>query len=112
MRYEGFNNTILSVYVTEYIPQTEYNPPEKTLSILTNKANYRAFQIMACYVSIHLDRKKASPAGDDLLNSTLNEIISNGKIIYSSCNDESDCEASAEYDVKKLFDVIDNINNQ
>lgn len=111
-RYEGFTDSKLTVYVTEYIPQTGQNTAEKIQSILTEKCGYRAFKILACYASIHVDRKKVTPAADELLNRTVNEIIAEGKIIYSDCNDESYCEAFSEYNAKKFFDAIDTINNR
>lgn len=111
-RYEGFNDSTLIVVVTEYIPQTDNNPPDKILSILTEKSGFRAFKIMACYVTVHIDTKKVSPEADALLNKTINDIIALGKITRSDCNDEGDCVAESEYNVKNLFEVIESINSR
>ncbi len=109
--YEGFNGNRLIVFVSEFIPE-EKNTDAQLSIILMDKLNQRAFMILACYVSININRLKVSPSNDQMLNNTITAALSQGTVVQYSFNEKGYCEALAEYDISDFFKVIDKINNQ
>ena len=109
--YEGFEGNKLTVFISEFIPE-EKNTDSLLYPILTEKLSQRAFVILASYVSINLNKSKASSANDQLLNNTINLILSQGRIVRYSFNENSYCEAFAEYEVSGFYKIINEINNQ
>ncbi len=109
---EGFQGEILYVYIYEFIPDHYNYKIEKLQSLISERLNDRAFRILACYVSLHLNRDKVSGSTDEILNKTVQQILSERHLIRSDCYDNGYCDAFAEYNVKKLFDEIDVINNR
>jgi len=112
IRREGFSSGKLTVYVYEFIPENRENTDERIMKILREKLDYRALMLMACYVSIHLERNKISKTNDNLLNKAINETLASANILYFSCDDSSYCEAAAEYDAGELLQTLELINNQ
>jgi len=110
--YEGFNGQCLIVYISEFLPEEKQDTPEQISSHLTEKLNQRAFLILACYVSINIDRTKVSASNDRLLNDMINSILSKGHIVEYSFNEKGYCEAYGEYEISAFYQLIDKINNQ
>ena len=110
--YEGFNGQCLIVYISEFLPEEKQDTPEQISSHLTEKLNQRAFLILACYVSINIDRTKVSASNDRLLNDMINSILSKGHIVEYSFNGRGYCEAYGEYEVSAFYQLINKINNQ
>ena len=109
--YEGFEGNKLTVFISEFIPEKKQTEAQLS-TLLQEKLNQRAFIILACYVSININRSKVSSPNDQMLNDTINSAIAHGAIIQYSFNEEGYCEAFAEYELSGFFKVIDEINNQ
>lgn len=108
--YEGFNGNRLVVFVSELIPEKQSITDDQLSAVLMEKLNQRASVILACYVSININRAKVSSSSDLALNKTINETIYHGKIIHYSFNERGYCDAFGEYDISNVFEVIKNIN--
>lgn len=108
--YEGFDCSRLIVFISELIPEKQNITDDQLSAILTAKLNQRASVILACYVSININRSKVSSSNDLILNNTINETLSHGKIIRYSFNERGYCEAWGEYDIEGFLKIIDGIN--
>ena len=107
--YEGFNGNRLTVFITRFVPRE--NTPDQITETLMNSLNERAFTILACYVSLDIEQSKISATNDAILNKTIGETVSRGKIIKYSFNENGLCEAFAEYDISDFINTLNKIND-
>ncbi|HPS56530.1 MAG TPA: hypothetical protein PK514_00355 [Spirochaetota bacterium] len=110
--YEGFKGNMLTVFISEFIPDDKKNSGGQLSPILMDKLNQRAFMILACYVSISVNRSKVSSSNDLLLNKVINSTLSQGRIIQYRFNEKGYCEVFAEYDISVFLSAVDDINNK
>ena len=109
--FEGFEGNKLTVFSIEFIPEDK-NSDSQIFPVLMEKLNRRAFIILQSYVSINLYRTKVSASNDQLLNNVIDAVISQGRLIHYSFNENGYCEAFAEYEISGFFKVINDINSQ
>lgn len=107
--YEGFNGNRLTVFIARFIPRE--SAPDQITEILIKNLNDRAFMILACYVSLNIERSKISATNDGILNKIIGETVSRGKIIKYSFNENGLCEAFAEYDISDFINTLNKIND-
>ena len=106
--YEGFNGNRLTVFITRFVPRE--NTPAQITEILMSSLNERASIILACYVSLNIERSKISATNDGILNKIIGETVSRGKIIKYSFNENGLCEAFGEYDIGDFMNTLNRTN--
>ena len=111
-QWEGITGNILKVTISEFFP-FEDNETDESIKIRINeKLSQRASLIIACHVTMNLERSRISGNVDITINKLINEAVESGKMTGFECNENNYCAANGEYDITELQKNLESINNK
>ena len=110
--WEGITGNTLKVTISEFFP-FEDNETDESIKIRINeKLNQRASLIIACHITLNLDRSRISGNVDVTINKLINEAVTGGRMTGFECNENNYCAAHGEYDITELQENLESINKQ
>lgn len=111
-QWEGITGNVLKVTISEFFP-FEDNETDESIKIRINeKLSQRASLIIACHITMNLERSRISNDVDITINKLINEAVAGGKMTGFECNENNYCTANSEYDITELQTNLDLINKQ
>lgn len=111
-QWEGITGNTLKITISEFFPFEDNETDENLKTRINEKLNQRASLIIACHITMNLDRSRISNTVDITINKLINEAVTGGKMTGSECNENSYCTAHGEYDITELQKNLELINKQ
>lgn len=106
--WEGIRDNILRVAVYQFTADEEDSQKINKLIIDTGRS--RAATILVSYASLNIDPLRVNQESDKIINTAVNIVLDNGKIISADYTERGYTLAFIEYDISYLKESLDSIS--